>query len=259
MARKKGSKNINSKLEGQILTVKAANPDWSANQVMRCLKQNSNGNSFMPKLRTIQKILSEGRQKLDEIAATGLDKPWHIGMISTMQLTTKFPELTSEAIQVITEVQKWSEKEGIERVHDKAAIPTRYGITLRQALWIARLYRAVKKHMGNDSHEIWRVAWAYSSYQLMCELSGTDFDTWEFDRALRNASKMKGNREFVLLIWNIFGASTDEHEYAFQAQFKQHMASQRIKPRKLRSMEQIAEDAKQRLAESEAKIKAGGE
>jgi hypothetical protein len=222
-------------------------PDWNARQIYdRYLILIGDTNKAVT-LNAVQKQVQRLRKRYQEMQDTGLDKLWNLGIMSKEDYPD-YPELTAEAIEAIIDVQKWAEKVNIERIYETE----RYGITIRQALWIARLYRAVKKHIGRSVEQLWRVAWTYSAYEILCSLSGTDFDTWEFDRALR-----AGDAEFRLLIWNVFGGDDDN---VFKATFQMEMASQPIKQRKMRSIKEIAEEAGHRVeqlrSERERNIKA---
>jgi len=174
----------------------------------------------IPSLRTVQKILTEPKAVEGSPEFQELERPWSLD---------KTRDLSAEAIEAIIDVQKWAEKEHIETVH-----PTeRFGITIRQALLVAQLHRVVKKYIGGGAEHLYRVSLTYAAYEILCTLTGIDFDTWELDRALR-----KGDAEFRLLIWNMLGDDT-----AFKAIFQLEMASQPIKQRKMRSIKEIAEEA----------------
>lgn len=241
MGRPKGKGNVSEKVKNKVKELLFFDESLTGKGLQNAVEKQITDERYSE--RTYQYVKEEVLPGVHAEKSKNLDVLWHIGLLSQDDLRTKYPELTAEAIEVITDAQKWAEKERIEFVVEKGLYPTRHGITLRQALWIARLHKVVRKYMGNYIREIWRVAYVYSAYELKCKLSSTEFDTWEFDRALRKASKMHGNEQFVLLIWNELGR--DDDPYGFQAEYQLHMASQPIKVRKLKSIKEIAEEAGQ--------------
>lgn len=181
----------------------------------------------LPGISSLQKCLKENE---DRDKPSSLDRLWNVGVMSQ----EKYPELTAEAIEAIIRVQKWAEGKGIEEVHETV----RYGITVRQALWIARLCRAVEEHIGRRPKQLWDVSWAYSAYEILCKLSGTTLDTWELDKALR-----KGDDKFRILIWNILAVEDDN---AFKSVFQLQMASQPVPKREMRGIGELGQEAGRR-------------
>ncbi len=106
----------------------------------------------------------------------------------------------------------------------------RHGLTIRQALWISRLYAFI-----NPSRKIellWLASYVYSVFELQL---GTKANTWQLDRALR-----QGETEFRLLGMNIVDSS-------FEAEFQLHMASEHVRELKLKTREDIFKEARERL------------
>jgi len=193
MGRPKGTKNINNKLEALVLLVKALNPDWSAEKVRQYLARATNGNLIIPKnllipkKRTIQKILAEGKPQLDALNEEDLDKPWHLGLMREY-------DITAEAVPYIAGIQDWGEK-----VPDAWGNP-RKPLTIRQALWASRLYKFVgwylntldKKQKRQAPYHAGKFLWewseAYAQYEIICKLASVPFETEQLDKAIRKGA-----------------------------------------------------------------------
>lgn len=157
---------INDGIKRFIAEVYRNHPDWRAKEVLAEVYRLSNGRA--PGLSAIQKILKEMR---DRQAQAPFDKKlhtWHLGTLD------EFP-MSAEAIRRIFEVQRLIRSPEQREVLPKGIMP----LTIRQALWIARLHAVVKK-----ASNLWLISWAYSLYEETCELAETECDTYEFDTIL---------------------------------------------------------------------------
>jgi hypothetical protein len=181
--RKKGSKNTSNLVRWPVLLLKSQNPDWSAVRIRaRLIRENPKERTKIPQKRTIYKILADGKTTLEIIARSGLERPWHLGIVVQKDekgniIHPEYSNLSSEALFEIGKLQVWCESKGI--------------ISVRQAAWITRLYRyKVLWEQGKVEKEDYYLrslyAWsrAYSEYELICDLSVTPINTVELDKKL---------------------------------------------------------------------------
>lgn len=113
---------------------------------------------------TLMRMISAQRNKEPK----PLDKPWQLGFMREY-------DISPQAVPYICRVQEW------------AAIKKEAEVTVRQALWISRLYALRIKDIYRASEEeishLWTVSHLYAYYEIICEISGVDFDTTELDIA----------------------------------------------------------------------------
>lgn len=194
--RTKGSKNVNGKIQGSVLLVKSLNPNWSALQVRNYLLRNKpTEKSIIPKLRTIQNILQEGKPNLDAVSQSGLDMPWHLGTLE------KHP-LSPEAVPYILLVQNFAEK-----YPDPHFKKPQAPVTIRQAKWISRLCAIVgdihklkdKKRMSAAAY-LYDWSKTYATHEIICKLSDPNapVDTSELDKALPNSYAVVVGMQYVI-------------------------------------------------------------
>jgi len=147
-----------------------------------------------PTGETLMRMISEARNK----EGSPLDKTWHWD-------TLEEHPLSAEAIYYILRINKWAASKNI------------HPVTIREAKWITRLYSVIE---NNREHwpkplesALWKVSFTYASYQMICDLSKTDFDTRDIDESL-----LQGNRQFTLrvmdnpVIENAIEAALYQHE-----------------------------------------------
>lgn len=121
------------------------------------------------------------------------DAPWHLGTLDD------YP-LSAEAIHHILKVQKWMAKKG-----------ERSQVTLRLAKWISRFSKVISK--DKDIAWLRKVSLTYTLFEILCEISNTDFDTSQLDTAL-----MIGRNQFnkvaidLVMLGDIHGAAMYQHE-----------------------------------------------
>ncbi|MDP2729038.1 MAG: hypothetical protein Q8O55_00935 [Dehalococcoidales bacterium] len=138
-----------------------------------------------PAWETVVKKISGARN-----SRSGLDRPWHLGLLRD------HPHLSAEAVRHILEVQGVL-RGYFENVPMSPEDIDKINLTLRQALWVARLYDVVWKHITTDEffknfknldpdnpRVLFSVACKYADYDLICDLSKTPCDTSELDAAL---------------------------------------------------------------------------
>jgi len=137
-----------------------------------------------PSLSAVQKVLATLRQP---IPPNPLDNPWHLGLLR------EYPHISAEAVRHIDEVQR-----AMRSFFQNVPVnPDAYHITVRQALWVARLYDIAREHVEtneprerfkntapDDPHVLLLVAFHYADYELLCDLANISCDTSELDSAL---------------------------------------------------------------------------
>jgi hypothetical protein len=144
-----------------------------------------------PARETVLKLISEARNH----GTSPQDAPWHLGLLDNPSpLLDKHlfaaEVFTAEAIGHIIRVKEWATK-------DKDTLP----VTIRIAKWISRLYSLIeddKKRWSKPlERSFWKVAFIYASYELLCEISLTSFNTSEMDGHLS-----KGESDFMrAVVW----------------------------------------------------------
>jgi hypothetical protein len=111
-----------------------------------------------PTEETIIKMISRARNH----KPSPLDKPWHLGVLNDLQ-SLGIPDISAEAVKRIQEIQFF--------VSSNNLIP----LTIRQAKWISKLHRLI------TDNTIYNYSHLYSSYELVCSVSDTPFDTTKID------------------------------------------------------------------------------
>ncbi|MFC1847668.1 hypothetical protein ACFLW5_02515 [Chloroflexota bacterium] len=204
-------------------------PDWNARQIYdRYLLLVDPKNAVT--LNAIQKHVEKLKYKWNEIQKIGIDTPWSLG---------KTLDLPAEAVDAIFRVQKWAEKDHIEQVYKdtRQGIANRFGVTIRQAFWIARLYKYAK-----STSFLWVASFIYAVYELKWELSEQSeqpLNTWQLDSALR-----EGYEAFRLLGANILSSN-------FEEEFQLHMAEERVPLIEVKSWKELAQEAREELKKRE--------
>jgi hypothetical protein len=144
-------------------------------------------------VRTYQNIKEELRPALIELKKSGLDIPWHIGVL--IDYPNQFPP---ETIPDILAVKKWGE-EHPENIFGLSTKPLGT-FTIRQALWVSRLYGItclwrdalkkgkIKEIKGVKPFDLdswlWQWSEAYAQYEILCKLTGTNPDTSRLDKGI---------------------------------------------------------------------------
>jgi len=116
-----------------------------------------------PSVETVKRDISTARNH----APSPLDKPWHMG-------TLKDYPLPLEAVSSI-----------LAALESREMFTRHREVTIRQALWISRLHTVVK-----HKDDLWKIAWHYAFNERISEVSGTDFNTSEYDRRLPNPKEL---------------------------------------------------------------------
>lgn len=145
-------------------------PEWNARQIYdRYLILVGDANNAVT-LNAVQKHVQVLKERYQKIQDTGLDAPWHLGtMLSSKR------HISPEAIPYIFKVREWAIKHSEETL-----------VTIRQAYWIGQFYPVIpdlRKAKDEDIENLWKWSWVYATYEVVCELSNTDFNTTELDHS----------------------------------------------------------------------------
>ena len=141
-----------------------------------------------PARDTITRRISEARRKENQ---SPLDEPWHLGLLGKLR-DKGVPDFSAEAVEAILNVQYWLSCEYSEASHKRArkkkltgyqtVVPLCHTLSIRQAKWIAALYRWTEE----DTGYLWEVSFHYAYREIVSEIARTQFDTISLDNALYN-------------------------------------------------------------------------
>jgi len=145
-------------------------------------------------VRTYQSIKKKLEPVVTKIIAKGLDSPWHLGLMRDAEYSGIGPE----AARYILLTQDFCAS------HEKPPFGEKFPpITARQALWISRLYEIIMWRYAPDigdlkknddrlkaCRDLWRWSNAYAQIEIICDLSGTPFNTVELDKAIREGKTL---------------------------------------------------------------------
>lgn len=182
------------------------NKGWTAKEIQSevakriQLKWPSRYKLDWPGLRAVQDRLAKIKDNFESEEFQKLEASWHLYLM-------RMPEyqIPPEVVPDILAVQEWCVKE-----HPDVPLFKSEPLTIRQALWIARLYGITRLlHAGkakgkNKSLDITKWLWlwskAYAQYEILCYLSGTPPDTTKLDKAIWNgATPIAANNAVDLL------------------------------------------------------------
>jgi hypothetical protein len=178
-----------------VLDIFLEHRDWNAAQIYGEYKVRR-GKDFVVTLNAVQKHVETFREEYKYIGH--LDAPWHLGLLINPQYN-----MTPEAVRVIVDIErklekdKDKEKNTFRRPNEFESIrPTIPELTIREALWISRLYKLfdhAEKVLDEEGEEyikevnelIYERACAYAEREIICKLNKIYFDTFALDQALR--------------------------------------------------------------------------
>jgi hypothetical protein len=158
-------------------------PDWNATQVYDRYKLSLSDPKTARGLSVVQKHLEKLRPRYEALKAEDMDIPWTMANI-------KDKGIPAEAIPYITKVQAWAK---IQNEHIKtgdwfAQMREYLPITLRQAIWISRLYTLTGDWQRLKEKEIsWLWSWSrvYALSEITHKLAGQEkFDSSFLDEQL---------------------------------------------------------------------------
>jgi len=180
-----------------VLDIFIEHRDWNAKQIYdEYLNRTKGTNIFQVTLNAVQKHVEALKDEYKNIGH--LDAPWHLGLL-------KYPiyNMTPEAVRVIVDIERKLEKDRDKENHTfrhrnefESVMPTIPQLTIRQALWISRLYKLFdhaekfldeegEEHIKEVNELIYGWARAYAEREIICDLNNYYFDTLALDQALR--------------------------------------------------------------------------
>lgn len=121
-----------------------------------------------PTFETVIKKISAARNH----EALPEDKPFNLGVLSVL-------DISPDAIPTILRLQEWIENKRFPEYMPK------YLMTVREVLWIARLFRLIDTFDNESMQYLFNVASYYANKELVSLISHSSFDTSEFDKAMR--------------------------------------------------------------------------
>lgn len=155
-----------------------------------------------PGLRAVQARLPKIKENYNSKEFQDLASPWHIGVLENNILPAEdLGCFTPEALMYIQSVYK--HVDSIQNVMNKAAEQFNQpvhelSLSIIEAKWIARIYKTAIEHMpeklkkkkGLYPVEVYLLRWAsvYVAHEKICKLSGTDVDTRDLDKMLRQGA-----------------------------------------------------------------------
>lgn len=173
-----GKQKVSRGWKGVVTQIFMAHPDWNATQVRREVMVYM-GEDKTPGLSSIQKEWQKTKDNDQKIRETGLDAPWHLGLMADKD----HPEynIAAEVVPYILMVERIAP------------------LTIREVLWVSRLYIQVVWSAGlpvdirnikpNKRPDLARAlldwARAYAQLEVICHLSDTDLNSTDLDKSLR--------------------------------------------------------------------------
>jgi hypothetical protein len=158
------SPNIKNKFKEDILLIKRSNPDLSGAKIRKALEKIYPESKYIPKKRTVEKIIHDNRNIWGNNTPSPLDQPWSIGLCEEYKIP-------ADIIPTLIECEKIESKK----------------FTVREAQWVAKLkpvvYEMVKREFPKDSPlgYLIMIAYQYSHKEKISELTNEKLDTTELD------------------------------------------------------------------------------
>ncbi|MGB6873740.1 MAG: hypothetical protein WBE46_06355 [Dehalococcoidia bacterium] len=156
-------RRITPKVREAVTNLYLANHDFTGEQIWHMLEYYPNRDWPVPRLRSIQKIFAEVKDETTTPEFQQKEATWNMATLEEHPLPT-------EAIPIVLKVQHRGAHFG--------------RFTIRQVIWIARLYRVISDIALLDD-----ISWNYALQEKICQLSGTNFDTTKFDSLLKSPRK----------------------------------------------------------------------
>ncbi len=173
LSRVKVTKDIKDKLlellmkEGDVERKKKHPASWYQAEVAKELKLADENN---PSLRSYEKEIQPLRKALQ--TKDPLDEPWSIGACVEQKIYLS----TEDIFHILQVRQKQLKDENLATQ-----------LSIRQALWMARLY-AVAQHTSETEDQalerLWTYSFQYAIWEKVCNLKRDDFHTREIDDVL---------------------------------------------------------------------------
>ena len=125
----------------------------------------------MPGLSAIQKYLKPVNERLGK--PNPLDNPWQLGLMAKPEYT-----IPPEAGSNIADIQEYIEKTPLDGLEME-----RTPLSIREALWVARLYT-----FKRNIKFLYQWVKTYAEFERLCQLSETPLDTSILDKGIRQVS-----------------------------------------------------------------------
>lgn len=155
--------NVKRKTTEQIVQdILFEHPEWTGPQVYERYKIIVDPSIAVTK-NAVEKHVKKIKDKMAEVAKKGLDQKWSLD---------KTPDFSADAIAAIFRL-----------LNDKHGYP----ISVRQAIWISRLYATMPIISENRPLDLWLVSHIYAIAELHAEYTGDkNFNTDDLDHVLAN-------------------------------------------------------------------------
>ena len=193
--RTKEATNTSEKVIDAIIASKSLNKEYSAPQILKDLDTHRNiyhlNNERLPSEAKVYQILRnnkseiEARQDVINSNSIDLDRDWNLGSLSELGPTYY---LSPESLTHILLVLDFS-KRYLKLPFNEPYPP----LTIRQAIWIARLYPIIsqrnriknpQKDLPQLCKKLWDWSEAYATHERISKAFSPPFDTTELDQAL---------------------------------------------------------------------------
>jgi hypothetical protein len=157
----------------------------NATKIFNSIKDNPNVQQVPTHHNTVQKYVAKNRDTWMKVVDEGLEKPWHWGALLEYNLSY-------EACLLIDQTMEGIER-AIENIKSGQDSGSQSPLSIREALWIARLGWLMKKEeweKGKDYEWKLRVlyswACAYATHEILQKLKPSEnFETLLLDQGLR--------------------------------------------------------------------------
>jgi hypothetical protein len=193
--RTKGAKNLNEKAEKAVLEAFKENPNGTVKEIFDKVKKKL-GNKPIG-MTSVQKILTR-------LKSFELDRPWSIGACKKWNLPDNvIPALiiqqrhlynmAENSVNILESLPDWEKKTPTEKAKLKKQVHDSFTLSIRQALWFARLYPVVsmlaKERYPDDTNKqelvLSELSELYSLTDQFSELRGSEYpNTSTLDKTL---------------------------------------------------------------------------
>lgn len=134
-----------------------------------------------PSLRSYEELVKKYKKRLRETSP--MDKQWSLGNYMRLELEKDFKLTPEDNLEILK----------VRNMQLKRANSISINLSVRQALWIARLSAIIKhipmpqneEYKGKDkAYLLWESSFMYAVCEKVCIVRGDDFHTREIDDAL---------------------------------------------------------------------------
>jgi hypothetical protein len=172
-------------LKIEITQLNEANPDWSGKNIRAALEKNIRFENRVPSTRTIQNVVKKNTERKARLAEQAknasyrLNDLWHLSTLNNNEYS-----IPADAIPLILEIKR--------NMYEY--------ITIRQAQWLARLYKVV-----SGSYFLCWWSQLYAAREQIFEIAGLPFNSADLDSALSDSLMSKPlSSEFLFSVITTF-------------------------------------------------------